>query len=60
MQNNYKRVAENISELLDRVQSTGKREAVIVVEAAQFLQAIIEEKLIVSLAPQPQEGGEDK
>lgn len=47
-QNNYKRVAENINELLDRVPSTGRREAMIVVEAAQFLQAIIDEKLIIS------------
>lgn len=60
MQNNYKRIAGNINELLDRVQSTGKQEAMIVVEAAQFLQAILDDKLNITLAGPPEKGNPEQ
>jgi len=55
---NYKRIADNISKLLDKVSTTGRQEAMVVVEAAQFLQAIVDEKLIVNIPPKDTSGSE--
>ena len=55
---NYKRIADNISKLLDKVSTTGRQEAMIVVEAAQFLQAIVDGKLIVNIPSKDTSGSE--